>query len=177
MIVMFSFQEEVQWIVNATLTFCQRHQLTETLKPEQALELIRCLLDDAVSERLQWAPIGHSYNKAAEAMMPWYHPAAMDTLSDSYWSLVMDRVFGQVRLATHSIYPNKTWDVVAVNSLKDDTVVVEKIDDWRILQYEQLKEEQRILPSGWQCRSVNGHPVVIQSFCDPLTQVTDGFTD
>jgi hypothetical protein len=187
MIIMFSFHEEVQWIVEATAMFCQRHQLSHTLSPEQALELIRCMMDDSVSERLHWASVGQSYNQTAERMLPWYTPAAMDTLADSFWSLVMDKAFGQVRLAVQSAFPSKVWDVVAVSALKDDTIVIDKINDWRILQYEQLVEEHRVLPEGWECRFVHGHPIVIQSVCDPkaigslsdrdceLKPVTDGY--
>ena len=194
MIIMFSFHEEVQWIVQATAMFCQRHQLLQSLAPEQALELIRCMVDDSVSERLLWASVGQSYNRAAERMLPWYTPDSADmradnfVLSDSFWSLVMDRAFGQVRLAVQSAFPAKVWDVVAVSALKDDTIVIDKINDWRILQYEQLMEEHRILPEGWQCRFVHGHPIVIQSICDPkaigtlsdkdctLEPVTDGYS-
>ena len=161
MIVMFAFHEEVQWIVSSTLVFCQRHSLTETLKPEQALELIRCMIDDGVSEMLNWAPISETYHRTAEKYLPWYRPGEDHELSNSYWSLVMDRVFAQTRQAVSAIYKAKTWDVVAVTALRDETVVIEKVGDWRVLQYEQLQAENRILPEGWKCRFINGNPVIV----------------
>lgn len=121
------------------LDFTTRHQL-DGANVSQCLDMVEAAIYDSLSRRMVWCVPSNRLDDLLEKYFPWYAVNQSDDHSRDFYYFVVDHLILSVEELLADIVERKTWIIWYMRRLGDD-VVIEKGEDFRIVEFERQVRE------------------------------------
>lgn len=120
-----------QWV----LDFTTRREL-DGASVSQCLDVVEAAIDDSLNRRMLWCEPSSRIDDLLEKYFPWYAGDQSDDHSRDFYYFVVDHLILAVDELLADIVERETWIIWYMRRLGDD-VVIEKGEDFRIVEFER----------------------------------------